>query len=45
MKEIVTVSMGESWNHSSNRSGDIIDMIETDSGRIVDFEIIEGRNH
>jgi hypothetical protein len=41
MKENVTVGIDGSWNHCRNGSAQIIDMIDTDSGRVVDFEIVE----
>jgi hypothetical protein len=31
----------ESWKHRRNGSAHIIDMIEVDSGRVVDVEVVE----
>jgi hypothetical protein len=45
MKENATVGIDGSWNHRRNGSAHIIDMIDTDSGRVVDFEVVERPNH
>jgi hypothetical protein len=45
MKENATLGIEGSWNHRRNGSAHIIDMIDTESGRVDDFEIDEGGNH
>jgi hypothetical protein len=44
MKENATVGIDGSWNHRRNGPAHIIEMIDTESGRVVDFEIVERGN-
>jgi hypothetical protein len=41
MKRNAVVGIDGSWNHRRNGSAHVIDMIDVDSGRVVDFEVVE----
>jgi hypothetical protein len=41
MRHHAVVAVEGSWNHRRNGSAHIIDMIDMDTGRVVDFEVLE----
>jgi hypothetical protein len=41
MKRLAVVGINGSWNHRRNRSAHILDMVDIESGSVVDFEIIQ----
>jgi hypothetical protein len=45
MKENATVGIDGSSNHRANGEAHIIDMIDTESGRVFDFEIVKRGNY